>query len=119
MPGSLSGLYNSPHLDFGLAFEDGGAGDQDLGAGLDHERSGLGRDAAVDFDGDVGHLFEVSDLLDHLWDEGLAPKAGVYAHDVYVVQVWEGPLYEFGRGRRVQGHAGLAAPGPDQLERAV
>src|SRR5215207_1416991 len=68
---------------------------------------------------DVGHLLEAPDFFDHLGNEVLASKAGVYAHYVHVADVGQRPLYKLGRGRRVQSDAGLATAGPDQIERAV
>src|SRR5215211_7064237 len=112
-------LDDPAHLRRRVAFEDRRTGHEDLGAGFDHKRRGLDRDTAVHLDGDVGHLFEAPDFLDHLWDELLASKAGVYAHYVHVADVGQRPLYRLGGGRRVQSDAGLATAGPDQIERAV
>src|SRR5918994_57798 len=115
----LTGFYDLSHLRSGISFEDRGAGDEDLGACFDHEGGGVGGDAAVDFYGDLGHLFESSYLIHHLGDEVLASEAGVDAHHVYVVDERQGPLDQFGWARRVQGDAGLAAAGPDHSEGAM
>src|SRR5215204_1782481 len=116
---SLAGFDDPAHLGCGVAFEDRRTGDEDPGARFYHEGRGLDRDTAVDLDGDAGHHLEAPDLLDHLGDEVLAPEAGVDAHDVHVVHVGQGPLDRLGRGRRIQGHAGLAASGVDQIQRPV
>src|SRR5918995_4141794 len=116
---ALASLEDPAHLVGGVAFEDGRAGDEDLRARFDHERSGLGRDTPVYFDGNTRHQLQSPDLLDHLGDEILASETRVDAHNVYVIHVRKSPLDRFGRGSRIEGHPGLAAPGPDQLQGTV
>jgi hypothetical protein len=49
--GTECGVKDPAHLGRGIPLEHGGAGDEDLGAGLGHERRGLDGDATVHLDG--------------------------------------------------------------------
>src|SRR5215203_3918441 len=108
----LTGFEDLAHLGCGVAIEDGRPCDEDLGARFGHKGRGFGGDAPVDRYGDVGYMLDTPDFRDHLGDEVLATESGVDAHDVHVVDVREGPLYELGRGGRAQGDARLAASSP-------
>ena len=80
---------------------------------------GLGGDAAVHLDREVGHLLEATNLVCHLGYETLSPEARIDGHDEDVVEVRQRPLDELRRRRRVQGDARLAAAVPDHGQRPV
>ena len=72
-----------------VAFEDGVAGDEDVGAGSYGGFGCIHGDAAVDFDVDVAAIcegFGLVDFFQHCGDEALAAEAWVDGHDQDEVQ---------------------------------
>src|SRR3712207_815149 len=116
---AASGLDDPAHLACRISLVDGRAGHEDLRPGLHHQRRGLGGDATVHLNGEIGHLLQAANLLDHLGDKGLSPKSRVHAHHEHVVEVGQRPLDELRWGGGVQGGAGLAAAVPDHLQGPV
>src|SRR5215475_12236002 len=104
------------------ALEDGGAGNQDIGAGGGYLGRVLWRDAAVDLDVDrapARHRPQIPDLVDRRGDERLAAESGIDRHD-------QDEIHEIDHRRHgafgcsgIERDPGLLAERADRLERAV
>src|SRR5438552_5697614 len=120
--GAGSDRSDIPGIGFRIALEHGGAGDQRIGAGLDHQRRRLRGDAAVDFDIDIASRNEIArfaDLVDHRGNEALAAKAWIDRHDEDEVEpVQYMPDVIDGRSG-IERDAGLLAERLHGLQRAV
>ena len=99
-----------------------GTGDQRIGAGGDHARRGLRRNAAVHLDVDrppADHGAQLTDLVDRRRNEALAAEAGIDRHHQNEVDQVDEVLDARSRRARVERHADLLAERADRLQRAV
>mmetsp|Transcript_10127 Transcript_10127/g.21569 ORF Transcript_10127/g.21569 Transcript_10127/m.21569 type:complete len:255 (+) Transcript_10127:71-835(+) len=104
--------------------EDGGAGDEHVGARL-CDLGDVGRaNAAVNLERDVvaaliDKLARLAQLVERRWDELLASEARVHRHEQHNVNLVHDVLEAVERRGGVEHEARLAAGGADQLQRAV
>ncbi len=106
----------------GAALENGGAGDQHVGAGGDDVGGVGGGDAAVDLDVDraaANQRAHRGDLVELRLDEALAAEAGIDRHDQHEIDQVDDVLQRGDRRAGIERDAGLLAERADRLQRAV